>query len=393
MSGRARTSIVINNYNYGRFVGEAIESALAQTDRRTEVIVVDDGSTDNSRAVIQAFGGRIEPVFKANGGQASAFNAGVERSAGDIVIFLDADDRLEPQAVARCRKLFADPRTAKAHWPLSRIDASGERTGSTTPEGSLLEGDLSELIRKHGPATYGTPPHSAPTSGNAWARWFLEKVLPIPEAGFRWAADAYLLDLAPVYGLVSASREPLGSYRVHGGNDTLKPLQQYAEESVSRYELLCQALSDHLRRLGWAVGPGEWARDTWHHKILRLIQDVNSVAPVDATLVLIDGDQLNSGPRFASRPRFHLVDRDGQSWGHPVDDASAIQELEALRARGADLLVVAWTAFWYFDHYSGFAEYVRGNFRRILHTAVAEIFQIAEPGQQTGPVVGALTRS
>ena len=76
-------SIVINNYNYGRFVGSAIESALEQSYSNTEVIVVDDGSTDTSREVIASFGDRIGAVLKANGGQASAYNAGFAASKGD----------------------------------------------------------------------------------------------------------------------------------------------------------------------------------------------------------------------------------------------------------------------------------------------------------------------
>lgn len=94
-------SIIVNNYNYGRFLREAIESALSQTYKPLEVIVVDDGSTDCSRDVIASFGARILPVFKENGGQASALNAGFARSHGDLVMFLDSDDLLLDYAIER----------------------------------------------------------------------------------------------------------------------------------------------------------------------------------------------------------------------------------------------------------------------------------------------------
>src|SRR5215467_9749990 len=94
-------SIVINNYNYGAFVGEAIRSALSQTYSRVEVVVVDDGSTDNSRSVLETFGKAIVCVFKTNEGQSSAFNMGFAKSSGDIVCFLDADDLFLPHKVAR----------------------------------------------------------------------------------------------------------------------------------------------------------------------------------------------------------------------------------------------------------------------------------------------------
>ena len=78
-------SIIIDNYNYGRFLKDAIESALNQTYPNREVIVVDDGSTDNSREVIASYTDRIIPVLKDNGGHASAFNAGVLVSRGEVI--------------------------------------------------------------------------------------------------------------------------------------------------------------------------------------------------------------------------------------------------------------------------------------------------------------------
>ena len=92
-------SILVSNYNYGDFVAESIESALAQTYTNCEIIVVDDGSTDSSRDTINQFAGRIVPVFKSNGGQASAFNAGFARARGNIICFLDSDDLFLPTKV------------------------------------------------------------------------------------------------------------------------------------------------------------------------------------------------------------------------------------------------------------------------------------------------------
>ncbi|MBA3924582.1 MAG: glycosyltransferase, partial [Nostocaceae cyanobacterium] len=92
MNSRPLVSILINNYNYERFLREAIDSASLQTYSPVEVVVVDDGSGDNSRELIASYGEQIVSVFKQNGGQASAFNAGFAASHGEIVCFLDADD-------------------------------------------------------------------------------------------------------------------------------------------------------------------------------------------------------------------------------------------------------------------------------------------------------------
>src|ERR1035438_2741424 len=83
MSKLPLMSVIIDNYNYGGFVRDAINSALDQTYPNVEVIVVDDGSTDNSREVISSFGNRVISVLKENGGQSSALNAGIARSSGE----------------------------------------------------------------------------------------------------------------------------------------------------------------------------------------------------------------------------------------------------------------------------------------------------------------------
>jgi glycosyltransferase involved in cell wall biosynthesis len=106
LMSRPLASILINNYNYARFLDEAIGSALGQTYPSKEIIVVDDGSTDNSREIISRYGDRIIPILKENGGQASAFNAGVARCQGDILCFLDSDDFFHPDKLERVAAAF-----------------------------------------------------------------------------------------------------------------------------------------------------------------------------------------------------------------------------------------------------------------------------------------------
>ena len=124
-----RTSIVIPCYNTERWVGEAIESALSQTQPIAEVIVVDDGSTDRSLEVIRSFIG-IEVISQANGGLSAARNAGLNHATGDFVVFLDADDRLEPDAVAAHLRAFKQcPGAALVYGSAHIIDADGLRIG------------------------------------------------------------------------------------------------------------------------------------------------------------------------------------------------------------------------------------------------------------------------
>jgi hypothetical protein len=238
-------TIIVNNFNYAEFVGEAIESALAQRGTKTEVVVVDDGSTDDSRAVIRPYGNRVVTVLKENGGQASAFNAGFRASHGDIVIFLDADDVLLPDTAARTAKVFAEqPRTAKVHYRLEVVDRQRHPTGQFVPAAqvALPEGDLRERVL-HSPDDVPYPP----TSGNAFAASALKRILPMPEFDFRLLADVYLLNLASLLGPIGRLEGVGGLYRVHGRNvhfNTTLDLERV--RSIIR---TTDAMHAHLREL------------------------------------------------------------------------------------------------------------------------------------------------
>ncbi|HWP40292.1 MAG TPA: glycosyltransferase family A protein, partial [Tepidisphaeraceae bacterium] len=98
---RGLVSVIIPCFNCARFVGEAIRSALNQTYEPLEVIVVDDGSTDDSRQIIRSFGNRIRWEFQANHGACAARNRGLELSRGEFIQFLDADDLLHADKLRR----------------------------------------------------------------------------------------------------------------------------------------------------------------------------------------------------------------------------------------------------------------------------------------------------
>lgn len=89
-------SIVITSFNYGHFLGDAIESVLSQTLAPRQIIVVDDGSTDNTREVAERYAGRVDYVAIPHSGVCAARNAGLSRVNSEFVVFLDADDALHP---------------------------------------------------------------------------------------------------------------------------------------------------------------------------------------------------------------------------------------------------------------------------------------------------------
>lgn len=95
-SGRPKVSVIIPAYNAGAFIRAAVESVLSQTYQDIEVLVIDDGSTDETAAVIQSFGSRLRYISQSNSGPSAARNRGILDSSGEILAFLDADDMWTP---------------------------------------------------------------------------------------------------------------------------------------------------------------------------------------------------------------------------------------------------------------------------------------------------------
>lgn len=212
-----QVSVIITNYNYERYLEAAIQSVLDQNYERVEVLVVDDGSTDESRQSIEKFRGKIKPVFKENGGQASAFNAGVAQAAGDIICFLDADDTWKPEKITQVVKKFS-----KAPWglichDLRLIDENGKEntkdTFSSFYENVMESGTLFDTL-----AHNGFPWVFSPTSGMSLPSKLARRIFPLPEDPWRISADCPLAYAAAYLAPVGVIHEPLGCYRVHSSN-------------------------------------------------------------------------------------------------------------------------------------------------------------------------------
>ena len=211
MPERPLVSVIITNYNYGRYLRRAIDSALRQTYRPLEILVVDDGSTDESRAVIESYGNSIRALFRANGGNAAAYNTGFTASLGDILLFLDADDGLYPDAVATVVGAWT-PQTSKAQFYLDVVDVEERPLGRWTPNLPFLRGGVLSCL-----FAYGYYP-SAPASGNAYSRAFLASMMPVEERAWQMGVDGLLNGLAALAGEIVSIERPLGFYRHHDCN-------------------------------------------------------------------------------------------------------------------------------------------------------------------------------
>jgi glycosyltransferase involved in cell wall biosynthesis len=304
-------SIVVDNFNYGRFLRAAIDSALAQTYTPVEVIAVDDGSTDNSREVISSYGDKVSAVFKPNGGHASAFNAGFRASHGSIVMFLDADDMLLPNAVEEVVRAWR-PGVAKAQFVLAHIDENGRALGGTVPylPAQMPSGDIRESILNAGGYI------GVPTSGNAFARTVLDRLLPLSETNWRQAADTSLEIIAPFLGDVVSIRKILGCYRIHESNHGMLGDDLDARKLRVKIVIDLQrewALSEFASRSGFAI-PRNWAAREPAHLKYRLASlridpghhPLTDDRPMRLMSLGLSSSWSNPGYNFRSR-LFHTV--------------------------------------------------------------------------------------
>ncbi len=251
-----RASIIIDNFNYGRFVGQAVESALSQTHADTEVIAVDDGSEDDSLKILENYAHRIKIVAKKNGGQASCYRAGFAQSSGDVVLFLDADDWLRPDCIEQVLRHWTNG-VSKAHYYLSLVNTEGAVIGGRVPSGKLADFEARAMMHLFG--SYCAPP----ASGNVFNASFVRQIFPLmDDNALQHSADASMIFAAPFFGRVVAIPESLGYYRRHGKANTSSRLQF---DLSSAAELLrSEHARDLLRDISWRMASRHFTPAPYH---------------------------------------------------------------------------------------------------------------------------------
>jgi glycosyltransferase involved in cell wall biosynthesis len=241
-------SVLINCYNYGRFVAEAIESALEQTYTDLEIIVVDDGSTDDSVAVVQnrfSNDSRIKLIQQRNGGQMSAYVTAFEHCTGDILCMLDADDRYERNHLENVVNAFARNKDTDFLFTAHRMFGDRDEVVQQAPEDQQLGYSLiSAMLERFWVGSI--------SSTLALRRSLMLTILPaMRQAAPRWRVRA---DDCLVYGASLALSkkfylaEPTVLYRVHGKNSWLDrgmTLDEVYSHNVRR-ETFAHVLGDHL---------------------------------------------------------------------------------------------------------------------------------------------------
>jgi len=209
-------SVLIDTYNYGHFIGEAIDSVLGQDFpmERVEIVVVDDGSTDGTRELVQRkYGSKVRYVYKGNGGQASAFNAGFAEMRGEIVAFLDADDWWAEGKLKRVvDALEANPEIAAVGHGYYKFREDTQEASACLPGTS---GTLSIATPK-GMGAALTAWGFLVTSALTVRRKVIEWIRPLPEE-MVFMADTAVQAAGILMGAMILD-EPLLYYRHHSQN-------------------------------------------------------------------------------------------------------------------------------------------------------------------------------
>ncbi|HKS82412.1 MAG TPA: glycosyltransferase family A protein [Candidatus Acidoferrales bacterium] len=242
-------SVLIDTYNHERFIAQAIESVLAQDFPRgdMEFLVVDDGSTDRTPDIVRKYEPQLRLIRKPNGGQASAFNAGIPHARGEIVAFLDGDDWWAPEKLSRVAAAFAaDSALGIVGHGITMVHRDGSHLTETLRKGFQFQANNiqgAQILRCRG-SFLGT-------SRMAIRSEILRRIGPVPEA-IRVQADEYLFTLAAVLAPARILPEPLTFYRLHDANAFQLPVFDVARVRSKQLSLasLVEALACELDRHG-----------------------------------------------------------------------------------------------------------------------------------------------
>ena len=208
-------SVLIDTYNHERFIEKAIVSVLEQDfpASEREILVVDDGSTDGTTDIVRKFAPRVRLLCKENGGQASAFNAGIPECKGEIVAFLDGDDWWTREKLRRVADVFAkEPAVGfVGHGIIETFPDRTERVVAPDKDERLkLDSLAAARVFRLRKSYLGT-------SRMALRTQLARNLLPVPEA-LVIEADEYLFTLAAAMSEIIILREALTHYHIHGGN-------------------------------------------------------------------------------------------------------------------------------------------------------------------------------
>jgi glycosyltransferase involved in cell wall biosynthesis len=258
-------SVLIDTYNHERYIEQAIVSVLEQDFpfKEVEIVVVDDGSTDGTPAIVEKFLPRLRYIRKKNGGQASAFNAAIPELSGSIVAFLDGDDWWAKQKLS----VVAD--ALEANPGIAAVGHGFYEVRDTEPAGEIIAPAKTlrlDLSSAEAARLAGSAMTFLATSRLSIRREVLNRIGPIPQE-LIFCADTPILALALGLGGAVILETPLCYYRLHGHNmcahDPMSDRERL-RQTVEVTEIFLKHIPERLAQFGFSKDVGdalfEWIR-------------------------------------------------------------------------------------------------------------------------------------
>ena len=252
MPSAPRISVVIDTFEQAAFVAEAVESVLEQRRPADEIVVVDDGSSDDTPAVLARYADRVRVVRQENRGQAGALNRGLAETSGDWVAFLDGDDRWGEGHLEAVERAIWSANGVDAVFARMLLVGADQRPIAVDPPDAVATRTRDRSADGEAGASGGLE-WFPPTSGIAVRRSLLPPPTPtggpIPES-FRIAADGWLqMAIVIAAHRVVYLESPTAELRVHGANRWTGQ-SDYDAEVAARRRALYGALASEARTLG-----------------------------------------------------------------------------------------------------------------------------------------------
>lgn len=403
MTLETKVTIAIPTYNRSELLKTSLKSALAQDYPDFQVLVLDNASTDDTEAVVRSFAdSRITYIRnETNIGMFRNWMRTVEMNSSPYLSILSDDDILLPNFIHESVLALDNYLTVGLSIAQARIiDMNGVPVQVTSTELSdaFPEGLIDGLEFIH-----------QTVDGRKWilrSSTIMFRASALAAVG---AIDAphstFILDLnlylrmAAQFDLFFIAKE-LSQVRFHGEQDSTLNfslggtgplavmaertdaiaylLKSYrAEEPSYRRWLAERLLHMSMRRSEFTAQLVPKLNLSWTERLQLAIGDIAAVIPARKRFILVDDNQWDS----ELLPEFHAIpflEHDGQYWGAPPDDQTAIRELERMRQAGASFMVIGWPAFWWLDYYSGLRDYLSSKFRCVLHNSRLIAFDLRQ---------------
>lgn len=427
MSSPPLISIVLPTYNGCRYLREAIESCLQQTFTNWELILVDDASTDDTPALMRRYAAqdsRIRVIRNAvNSKLPKSLNCGFAQARGEFFTWTSDDNCYRREALATMLAfLEANPGADVVYANYTVMDENG-------------------VPRKFGPPGAG-PLEELPFRNVVGACYLYRRKVHEELGGY--AEDLFLVEDYDFW-LRAATRfqlaflnQDLYLYRWHEQSLSLKQPENVLrarEKSLARNlgrmrwltrpvwtrvwkDLIGQAIARRDRaaarsyfrhslpgdpfilfRLGLSAAaflflPAPLNKqaqrlEAWQYRrrLQRTVRELARIIPLGNDFILVDEEQLRG--QITSARAVPFLEKDGEYWGPPEDDETAIAEVERLRQGGANFIVFAWPAFWWLDHYAALRRHLQSQFRCVLEDEHLIVYELGGPVKQwseTGPM-------